>query len=104
LREQSEILGEAELALLKSGLETGLELAAKYPAQHREGEKEARAGWDPVGVIERQPTGGDDAVDMGMKLQLLIPGMQHAEEADLRPEMLGIASDFKQSFGTGTKQ
>jgi hypothetical protein len=30
--------------------------------------------------------------------------MQHAEEADLRPEMLGITRDFEQGFGTGTKQ
>ena len=104
LGEQSEVLGEAELAVLKSGLETGPELAAKYPAQHREGEKEARAGWDPVGVIERQSTGGDDAVDMGMKLQLLIPGMEHAEEADLGSEMAGCAGDLEEGFGTGLEQ
>jgi hypothetical protein len=104
LREQSEILGEAELAVLKSGLETGPEVAAKYPAQHREGEKEARAGWDPVGVMERQPTGGDDTMDMGMKLELLIPGMQHAEEADLGPEMSGRARDLEEGVGTGAEQ
>ena len=43
-------------------------------------------------------------MDMGMSLQLLTPSMQHAEEPDLRPEMLGIASDFEQGFGTGTKE
>ena len=43
-------------------------------------------------------------MDMGMGLQLLTPSMQHAEEADLRPEMLGIASDFQQGFGTGTEE
>jgi hypothetical protein len=40
-------------------------------------------------VIEREPTGGDDATDMGVKLHLLIPGVQHAEEADVSAKMSG---------------
>ena len=39
-----------------------------------------------------------------MGLQLLTPGMQHAEEADLGPEMSRRASDFEQGFSTGTEQ
>jgi len=46
-------------------------------------------------VIERESAGGDDAVDMGMKLEFLVPGMQHAEEADLSPEMSGVTSHFQ---------
>jgi hypothetical protein len=30
--------------------------------------------------------------------------MQHAEETDLRTEMLGIAGDFEKCFRTGAKQ
>ena len=41
---------------------------------------------------------------MRIRLQLLTPSMQHAEEADLRPEMLGIASDFEQGFSTGKEE
>ena len=55
-------------------------------------------------MIEREPAGGDNAVDMGMKLEFLVPGVEHAEEADLSPEMSGVASDFEKSFGAGTKQ
>jgi hypothetical protein len=36
-------------------------------------------------VIERESTGGDDTVDMRMKLEFLVPGMQYAEEANLSP-------------------
>ena len=36
---------------------------------------------------------------MGMMLELLIPGVQHAEEADLGAEMSGIAGDFEERFG-----
>ena len=43
-------------------------------------------------------------MDMGMKLELLVPGMQHAEEADFRAEVSGIASDFEKCFGTGAEQ
>src|SRR5208283_4677217 len=57
-----------------------------------------------VGVIERQPTGRSDTVDMGMKLELLIPGVQDTEEADFCPEMSGIAGDFEESFCTGSEQ
>jgi len=39
-----------------------------------------------------------------VQAKLLIPGMQHAEEADFRAEMFWIASDFQKGFGTGAKQ
>jgi hypothetical protein len=41
---------------------------------------------------------------MRVKLEFLIPGVQHAEETDLRSEMFGIASDFEKSFRTGSEQ
>src|SRR5580700_1147748 len=41
---------------------------------------------------------------MGMMLQSLVPGMEHAEEADLGSKMPGIASDLQQSCSTGVKQ
>jgi hypothetical protein len=46
----------------------------------------------------------NNAMDMRMMQQLLIPGMQDAEEPDLSTEMFGIAGDLKQSPGAGAKQ
>jgi len=43
-------------------------------------------------------------MDMGMKLDFLVPGVEHAEEADLGAEILGITSHFEQCLGTGLKQ
>ena len=43
-------------------------------------------------------------MDMGVSFEFLTPGVQHAEEADFCPEMLGIASDFQKGFRTGAKQ
>jgi hypothetical protein len=43
-------------------------------------------------------------MDMRVKAELLIPGVQHAEEADLGAQMPGVASDIQKSFRAGTKQ
>ena len=55
-------------------------------------------------MIGSDASGGDHAVDMGMMLQSLIPGMEHAEEADLRAEVPGVACDFKQRGGACAEQ
>jgi hypothetical protein len=104
LCKQSQIAREVQLVMLKSRLETGDELAAKHTSEYLNGEKKAGARSNPASVIEGEPTGGGDTVNMRMKLEFLIPGVQHAEEADLGPEMSGVASDFEKSFCAGTKQ
>src|ERR1700687_2288736 len=52
----------------------------------------------------RQATGGTNAMDMRAKLELLIPGVQDTEEADLRAEAFRIAGDFEKGFLTGATQ
>jgi hypothetical protein len=104
LREQSQIAGEVQLVMLKSRLETGDEVAAKHTSEYLNGEKEARARSNLASVIERKAAGGNNAVNMGMKLDLLVPGMKHAEEADLGAKMSGVARDFQECFCAGTKQ
>src|SRR5271157_223695 len=39
-----------------------------------------------------------------MKLQTLVPGVEHAEEANLSSKMPGIASDLQQGLSTGMKE
>ena len=41
---------------------------------------------------------------MRVLLEVLIPGMEDAEEADLSAEMLGIAGDLEQRLGAGAEQ
>ena len=41
---------------------------------------------------------------MRVKFEFLIPGVEHAKEADFGAQMLGIASDFEEGFGTGLQQ
>ena len=82
---------ELELSGSVSLLERFEKLAAEDLAENRFGEKEAViVGAHPVRVIARQAAGGDDAVNVRMMLQLLIPGVEDAEEADLGAEMPGV--------------
>src|SRR6266851_7156754 len=43
-------------------------------------------------------------MDMGMEPELLIPGVQHGEEADFRAKVFRIASHFEKRFRTGAEQ
>ena len=104
LGEELEVAMEAELALGESALQSGHKLAAKYPTQHFVGKEKRAASCDPARVIGGQPTGWEYAMDMGVKLELLIPGMQYAEETDLGAQMLGIEGHFEQSFAAGVEQ
>src|ERR1039457_2827898 len=104
LSELIQIAIEAEFSFAAGALQGSHELAAKNPTQHFDGKKERVAGVDPVGVIQRESTGGDHAMDMGMRLQPLIPGVQHAEETDLGAQVSGIASNFEQGCGAGVKE
>ncbi len=55
-------------------------------------------------MVRSDAASGNDAVDVGMKLQALIPAMEHAEETDLGTEMPWIASDLKQGLCTGVEE
>ena len=41
---------------------------------------------------------------MGVMVELLAPGMEHREAADLGPEMLGVAGDVLEGLGDGAKE
>ena len=95
MSERREFSGQVQLAVRESGLESGDKLAAKHAPQHSNGKEEAWVGSNPAGMIVGESAGGDDTVDLRMKLEFLIPGVEHAEEADLGTEMGGIARDFQ---------
>jgi hypothetical protein len=83
------------LTALEGRLQTCDELAAKHAPQYSDGKEEACVGVNPVGVIAGESAGGNDTVDMGMKLEFLVSGMEHAEEADVSTEMSAVASHFE---------
>src|SRR5260370_2542200 len=102
--EELQVVGEEELPILEGLPEGRDELATKNLTQYRFGQEVVVRRADPAGVIERETSGGHHTMDMGMKPDLLIPGVQHTEEPNLCTEASGIASDFEKSFRAGTKQ
>lgn len=52
-------------------------------------------------MVRGQSASGNDAMDVGMGLKGLSPGVQDREKADVGAETLGIGSYFEQSSGAG---
>ena len=102
--ERCEFSRQVQLTVFKGRLQAGDELATKYAPQYSDGKKEAWVRSNPAGVIAGESAGGNDAMDMGMKLEFLVPGVKHAEEADLGFERGGMARDLQQGFGAGPEQ
>jgi hypothetical protein len=48
----------------------------------------------PALVFGREAASRDHAMDMWIDLQILSPGVQNAEETDLRAQMFGIGGNF----------
>jgi len=55
-------------------------------------------------VVRGKAACGKYAVDVRMKLQALVPAVEHAEETDLGTEMPWITSDFNQGLSAGMEQ
>src|SRR5208282_1549083 len=93
-----------ECAFAECAPKSGDKLAAEDTTEHFDGKEEGSARGDPAGVVRSETAGGQHAVDMGMMLQSLVPGMEHSEEADLGSKVPRIAGDLQQGFGAGVKQ
>jgi hypothetical protein len=85
-------------------LQFGDELAAEDAAQCVDRQEESARGIDPSGAIGSQAAGGNDVVDVGMMLEVLPSGVEHAETADVGSEVLGIASHFEHRCGAGAEE
>jgi hypothetical protein len=59
------------------------ERAPKESAEDAHRQKEALGAWDPRRAIHGQATGWDQAMEVGMMMQGLSPGMQDGEKPDL---------------------
>jgi hypothetical protein len=105
LRQTAKQAVKPELSGSVSLLERFEKLAAEDFAENRFREKEALTSRaHPMGMAARQATGSDDAMNMGMMLQLLIPRMQNAEETDLGAEAFGVGGDLDERLRAGSKE
>ena len=59
---------------------------------------------NPVRVAWIEAASGNDAVEMRMQSQVLSPGVQNAEEADLGSEVLGVGRNFEHGLSAGAEE
>src|ERR1022692_766756 len=81
-------------------LERFQEETAEQPAQYAHRQKEPWAAGDPF-PVGRESAAGDHAVQVGMQVQVLAPGVEDGEETDFGAQMLGIAGNREEGFGGG---
>ncbi len=87
---------EAEPPVFEGLEEQSEELAPKQATQDPDGEEEVGRTEDPAAPIGSQAAGRHHAVDVGMVMEVLAPGVQHGEEPDLGPEVAGIGRHIEQ--------
>ena len=58
----------------------------------------------PARTAGRESARRDDAMNVRMEQQVLSPGMQNGEEADVGAKMLGIGGDFDEGLGHRSEQ
>jgi len=95
---------KSQRSIAKGLTQSGDELASEDRTEDPYRQKEAMTRSNPALMVWGKAAGRYDAVNVRMMLQLLIPGVEHAEEADFGPEMTGIAGHFEQRFRTGSEQ
>ena len=99
-----ELSEKAELLLAEKALQPSDELTAKNAAKYLHGEEEMVLGMDPARVVCGKASGRYDAMHVGMSLQVLSPGVEHAQKANIGAEMLRIGGDLRQRLSAGLKQ
>ena len=95
---------QGELALRVGLLQTREVEAPEAPREDAAGQEEVRPTREPLGPVGRQAPGGEDTMEMRVMVQLLAPGVEHGEAADLRPEMRGVLGDVLERLGDGAKE
>jgi hypothetical protein len=93
-----------ELVVVEGVLELSDELGSEQSAQDADGQKEPTATAYPTFTVEAQAATRDDAVQMGMEMKILSPGMQQRETAELGAEMFRVSAERQQGFGSGAEQ
>ena len=98
-RQRSEIPAQGEAPLIVGSLELIQQLSPEEPTQDPDGEEETCAAVDPPGAVQGQPPGRHHAVEMGMVVQSLSPGVEDGQEADPGSQVSFLGCDIEQGPG-----
>ncbi len=79
--------------------------AAETSAEYLAGQEEAWiANRDPARAIGRQSAGGDQAVQMDMRTHLLVPGVEHGQEAEPCSESMRVGGNSEEGLRNRSKK
>jgi len=95
---------ELEQALVVGSPQSSEELPSEETAEDVYGEKEAVSAVLPVRPVSRDAAAGDDAVDVGMVLEVLAPGVQDGQDRDFGTEVLGRGGDLAEGLSRRLEQ
>lgn len=96
---------ELKLAATKRATQQSEELSPELSAQHFPGEEKLRIpAPNPACLIEGNTAGWNQAMDMRVSQQLLIPAMQDSQKAEACPQMPWIGSNRQQRLRNGTEE
>jgi hypothetical protein len=88
-------------------IEVGQSCEVQSPKAAREdtdGQEEVWSTRHPLGPVGGQASRRQDTVEMGVMVELLAPGMEHGEPADLCAEMRGVPGDVLKRLGDRAKK
>ena len=98
--EMAELSVEAQFGLV----ELFEEESAEESGQHTHWKKEVLAATDPTRSVGAGAATGNNAVDVRMVQQVLAPGVQDREEADLGPQVFGVCGDGEECLRAGSEE
>src|SRR5437763_7233965 len=83
---------------------SGDKLSPEDFAQHFDRQEERVLRMNPPRSVRRDSATRNNAVNVGMKQQVLPPRMKDAEEANLGSQMLGVPCDVAKRFSDDSEQ
>jgi len=95
---------QEELVVAKGPTESAQEVVFEEGREDADGEQESRTGGNPVLMLERETSGWDEAMDVGMVEEILSPGVEDGEKTDIGAQVKRIASQSLQGAGDGGEE
>ena len=95
---------EVEPSRVEGRLQSFEEQATEQAREHAHGQKEPRATGDPLASIGSDATAGYDAVQVGVKKQILAPSVQNGQESDFSSQMSRIGGNCLQGLRGSTEK
>jgi hypothetical protein len=81
-----------------------MEFGSEDPGEGLDWKQEMMVGREPGAVIEGQPTGRDEIVNVGMVGQVASPGVQDADQTELSPDKTGVLGQMLCRSRRGLKE